>query len=60
MQADLHFGELIISIIVVSKIVRIVVNKHWRVYLDFERAGSLYFTAIFNLPQLTAYARSSE
>ena len=40
---------------------RIVVNKHWRVYLDFGRAGSLYYvTVILKLPQLTAYARSSE
>ena len=31
---------------------RIVVNKHWRVYLDFGRAGSLYFTVILNLTQL--------
>ena len=44
-QANLHFGELIISIVVVSKID--VVNKHWRVYLDFGRAGSLYILQLY-------------
>ena len=32
---------------------RIVVNKQWRVYLDFGRAGSLSLQS-----QITAYARA--
>ena len=34
---------------------RIVVNKHWRVYLDFGRAGSLNL-----LLQITAYVHGNE
>ena len=37
----------------------IVVNKHWRVYLDFGRAGSLNFIVILNLPRITAYVVNS-
>ena len=32
---------------------RIVVNKHWQVYLDFGRAGSLSLVKL-NLPRITA------
>ena len=39
---------------------RIVVNKHWQVYIGFGRTGSLSYTVILNLPQIIAYARSSE
>ena len=38
---------------------RIVVNKHWQVYLDFGRAGSLCFTVILNLPMITAFLVNS-
>ena len=33
---------------------RIVVNKHWRVHLDFGRAGSPSLV-ILNLPRIIAY-----
>ena len=59
-QSDLHFGELIISIIVSSKIDENCCKQTLARHLDFGRAGSLYFTVILNLPQLTAYAPSSE
>ena len=35
-------------------------NKHWQVYIGFGRTGSLSYTVILNLPQIIAYARSSE
>ena len=37
---------------------RIVLNKHWRVYLDFGLAGSLNLV-ILNLPRITAYVVNS-
>ena len=54
------YGNNKLNVLYFQRYMRIVVNKQWRVYLDLGRAGSLRFTVILNLPQITAYARGSE